>query len=301
MNSTLLQQHHTKCKIWHQRLAHIQPSSIIEMAQSNAVQGIDIDHSSRDELTCTGCVLGKGHRQAIPKKSHSRATKLQELVHSDVNGSLEIPSLGGSRYFITFIDDYSRWTSLYTMRAKSETLDCFEKYHACAERHAGAEIGSVNFIKGTNKTAEELKALRTDNGSGYLSNEFKSYLQEDGIQHQLTVAYTPQLNSVVERMNRTLVDCVRSLLHLAQLDKKFWAEALGTAVYIRNRVISRSLPKNTAPYHLCMGESPHLSHLRVFGSKCWYIVPKSKVKNLDARSGTGLIMGYSSQSKGYKI
>ncbi len=163
-------------KIWHQRLAHIQPSSIIEMAQSNAIRGLDVDHSIKDEPTCTGCVLGKGSRQPIPKKSHSRATKLLELVHSDVNGPLEVPSLGGSRYFVTFIDDYSRWTSLYTMKTKSETFECFKKYHASAERHTGAKIESVNVIKRTRKTAEELKPLRTDNGGEYLSDSFKSYL-----------------------------------------------------------------------------------------------------------------------------
>ncbi len=80
------------------------------MAQSNAVRGLNVAYSSEEELTCTECVLGKGHRQAILKKSHSRATKLLELVHTDVNGPLELPSLGGSRYFVTFIDDYSRWT-----------------------------------------------------------------------------------------------------------------------------------------------------------------------------------------------
>ncbi len=288
-------------KLWHQRLAHVQPSTIIEMSKSGAVRGLHIDHAVKDELTCTGCVLGKGHRQAIPKNSNTRATKLLELVHSDVNGPLEVPSLGGSRYFVTFIDDFSRWTTLYTIKAKSETLDCFRKYHAHAERHTGAKIGSVSVIERTRKTAEELKALRTDNGGEYLSNAFKSYLQQHGIQHQLTVAYTPQQNGVAERMNRTLVNCVRSLLQTAKLEKKFWAEALSTAVYVRNRVTSRSLPRNITPYHLWMGNSPDLSYFRVFGSKCWYVIPKNKVRKLDARSKEGLMMGYSTQSKGYRI
>lgn len=288
-------------KLWHQRLGHIQPSTIIEMSKSGTVRGLDIQHSDKDEITCSGCVLGKGHRQPIPKKSNTRATKLLELVHSDVNGPLEVPSLGGSRYFVTFIDDFSRWTSLYTMKAKSETFDCFRKYHTNVERHTGAKIGSVNMISRTKKTVEELKALRTDNGGEYLSNAFKSYLQDHGIQHQLTIAYTPQQNGVAERMNRTLMDCVRSLLQTAKLEKKFWAEALATAVYVRNRVTSRSLPKNVTPYHLWMDKSPDLSYLRVFGSKCWYVIPKSKVKKLDARSKEGLMMGYSTQSKGYKI
>ena len=197
-----------------------------------------------DVSACTGCALGKAQRTPIPKKSQFRCSRLLELVHSDLNGPIEVPSLGGSRYFVTFIDDFSRWTSLYTMKAKSETFLCFKKFHAYAERHTGARIGSVNIIKQTSKAPEEIRALRSDNGGEYISNDFKSNLINNGIEHHLTVAYTTQQKGVAERMNRTLLDCVRSLLHTAKLDKSFWAEALSTAVYIRNRVLSSSLPKN---------------------------------------------------------
>ena len=102
-------------------------------------------------------------------------------------------------------------------------------------------------------------------------------------------------------MNRTLMDCVRSMLRTSSLDKKFWAEALVTAVYIRNRVPSRSLPQNITPHHRWIGEAPNVSHLRVFGCNCWFVIPKSKLKKLDSRSKAGLMMSYSIQSKGYKI
>ncbi len=97
------------------------------------------------------------------------------------------------------------------------------------------------------------------------------------------------------------MDCVRSLLHTAKLEKKFWAEALATAVYIRNRVFSQSLPKDVTPHHRWMKKSPDLSYFRIFGSKCWYVIPKHQVQKLDARSKAGIMMGYSSMSKGYKI
>ncbi len=286
---------------WHLRLAHTQLSTIEEMSKSSAVRGLNICDTKTEPLQCTGCVLGKAHRTAIPKKSYTRASRILELIHSDVNGPLEVPSIGGSHYFVTFIDDFSRWTSLYTMKAKSDTFECFKKFHVQAERHTGTRIGSVNIIKRSNKPAEELKAIRTDNGGEYISNEFKSYLQKHGIQHQLTVAYTPQQNGVAERMNRTLMDSVRSLLQTAHLDKKFWAEALSTAVHIRNRVFSRSLPRNTTPYERWVGKTPDLSYFRVFGSKCWIVVPKSEVKKLDPRSKKGIMMGYSNQSKAYKV
>ncbi len=287
--------------VWHQRLAHTHPSTIIEMSRTKAVEGLEIKNPPKESSNCAGCVLGKGHRTAILKKSVKQTTKLLELVDSDVNGPFEVSSLGVSRYFVTFIDDFSRWTSLYTMKAKSETFKCFKRFHVYAEKHTGARIESVNVIKRTSKTAEELKTLRIDNGGEYISNEFKSYLQEHGIQHQLTVAYTPQQNGVAERMNRTLMDCVRSLLYTAKLDKKFWAEALSNAVYIRNRMVSRSLPKNITPYERWKGSKPDLSHIRIFGCQCCFVLPKVEVRKLDARSKERIMMGYSTQSKGYKI
>ena len=90
-------------------------------------------------------------------------------------------------------------------------------------------------------------------------------------------------------------------MHTAELYKKFWAEALSTAVYIHIRVVSRALPKKTTPHHLWIGESPNLSYFRVFGFKCWFTIPKLKLKKLDSRSKEGFCMGYPTQSKGYKI
>ena len=102
-------------------------------------------------------------------------------------------------------------------------------------------------------------------------------------------------------MNRTLVDLVRCMLHHKGVDRTFWAEALSTAVYIRNRVTSRGLPKKTTPHHHWCDKKPDLSNVRVFGSKCWYVLPKTKVSKLDARAREGMFVGYSDQSKGYKI
>jgi len=208
-----------------------------------------------------------------------------ELVHSDVCGPLETPSLGGSRYFVTFIDDFSKWTFVYTMKKKSDTFTCFKKFHKLAERHAGSKIRKINVINRSNLPPEQLKTLRTDNGGEYLSNEFKNYLEGNGIKHELTIAYTPQQNGVAERMNRTILDLIRSMLHASHVPKEFWAEALTTAVYIRNRVPSHALPSSETPYHRWMGKSPNLSHLRVFGCKCWYVIRKELSDSVHVQGG----------------
>ena len=102
-------------------------------------------------------------------------------------------------------------------------------------------------------------------------------------------------------MNRTLTDLVRSMLHHKSIGKEFWAEALDTAVYVRNRVTSRGLPSNTTPHHFWHGDKPDISHLRVFGSKCWYTIPKQKVKKLDPRASEAMLLGYAKSKKAYKL
>lgn len=290
--------------LWHQRLAHVSSAGIKSMADRGVVQGVNF--SSTDTKDCIGCIVGKGHRTPIPKASPSRASQILELVHSDVLGPIEVPSVGGSRYVITFIDDHSNWTTVYTMHRKSESLDRFKKFKVDAERHTNKVLQKLHvheFRNGTDDNVDDvkLKILRSDNGGEYLSNEFKTFLNEHGIKHELTVAYTPQQNGVAERMNRTLLDLVRSMLHHKGIEKRFWAEAIATAVYVRNRVTSRALPSNTTPHHLWHGKAPNLSHVRVFGAQCWYVVPNKKVKKLDARCKEAVMMGYSWQSKGYKL
>lgn len=93
----------------------------------------------------------------------------------------------------------------------------------------------------------KLKALSSDNCSEYLSNEFRSYLNECDIKHQLTIAYTPQQNGVTERTNRTILNLERSMDHHKSIDKKFWTESIATDVYAYDRVTSRALPFNSTP------------------------------------------------------
>ena len=238
-------------QLWHERLAHVNRRGIVSMVKRGVVDGVNISdlHDPDTPSVCNGCVYGKGHQAPIPKKSTTRSSAVLELVHTDVAGPISTPSRGGARYFITFIDDYSKWTTVYMMRDKSESFDCFKRFHRQAETRFSKKLRRIDFKHFTNDQ-RLLKTLRSDNGGEYLSNGFKRYLEEHGVHHQLTVAYTPQQNGVAERMNRTLIDLVRSMLHHKGIDKQFWAEALSTAVYVRNRVTSHVLPPDTTPYHL---------------------------------------------------
>ena len=96
-------------------------------------------------------------------------------------------------------------------------------------------------------TGRKLKALRSDLGGEFFSNEFQQYLKRRGIRHQLTTADSPQHNGVAERINRTLTEKARTTIAAANVPKTFWAEAIANAAYVRNRSPTSSL-RNITPF-----------------------------------------------------
>jgi transposase InsO family protein len=139
-------------------------------------------------------------------------------VHTYVWGPAQVSSLGGSCYYVTFIDDATRKTWVYCIRQKSDVFDTFKKWKALVE----------------NETGKMLKCLRSDNGGEYCSKEFDDYCSYHGICREKTVLGTPQENGVSERMNRTIMECARSMRLHASLLLQLWADAVDTLVYLIN-------------------------------------------------------------------
>ena len=139
---------------------------------------------------------------------------------------------GDFSYFVTFIDDHSRYGYLYLMKYKSEVFEKFKEFRHEVEKQLGKSI----------------KILRSDRGGEYLSQEFQGYLRDNGILSQWTPPYTPQHNGVSERRNQTLLDMLRSMMNLAGLPKSFWDYALETVVYLLNKVPYKLV--NHTPYEI---------------------------------------------------
>ena len=122
---------------------------------------------------------------------------------------------------------------------------------------------------GGHKCGQRIGTLRTDNGGEFVSKEFDAYLASKGIRHELTIAHTPQQNGVAERMNRTLLESSRAMLCHAGLPNHHWAEAVGTAAYLRNRAIKEA----KTPYEKWYGTKPYVGHLKVFGCVVYAHLP----------------------------
>ncbi|GJT18974.1 retrotransposon protein, putative, ty1-copia subclass [Tanacetum coccineum] len=163
--------------------------------------------------------ISKMTRKSFPHRPE-RATDLLGIIHTDVCGPLRHVSRQGASYFITFTDDYSRYGYVYLLKHKHEVFETFKVFKNEVENQLGKTI----------------KALRSDQGGEYISQEFKDYLKACGIVQQLTPPYTPQHNGVSERRNRTLLDMVRSMMNLTTLPLSFWDYALESVTRILNMV-----------------------------------------------------------------
>jgi transposase InsO family protein len=289
-NTTVKTNTDTTTRLWHDRLNHLGLQQMHSLRRLGVVHGaFDIPAGASNQsdgyLPCESCQVGKSHRAAMPKVAAQRTTRCLELVHSDLCGPFKVTSLNGFQYVTTFIDDFSRFIAIYPIREKSEAFSCFKQYKAAAEMVTG----------------QKLAALRTDRGGEYLSKEFSTFLTAAGIQHELTPPYTPQHNGVAERANRTIFDAVRAMLHRAGLSSYFWAEAAQAAVHVRNRCSTRAVPGAT-PYQVWTGRRPSIENLRVFGCVAYvHVVEQKRSDKLGDRSIRCIHVGYSAQSKAYRL
>jgi transposase InsO family protein len=154
-----------------------------------------------------GSKCQSGVQSKQPRKPHKAAKDRHlvplDLIHSDICEMNSVLTEGGQRYFMTMIDDASRYCYVYLLKTKDETLNYFKTYKAEVE----------------NQLEKKIKCFRVDRGGEYFSNEFDLFCAEYGIIHERMAPYLPQSNGVAERKNRTLTDLVNSMLDTAGLSK----------------------------------------------------------------------------------
>jgi len=148
--------------LWHLRFGHLGMQNLKRLQEKKMVNGMTMSGEEPDKLICKGCEEGKQHRLPFTRSTSEKPSKKLELVHSDVVGPINPQSIGGRRYILTFIDDFSRRSWIYLMKTRDELPDRFKEWQAMAEKQSG----------------EKVKTLRTDNGGEYLSTEFEEHLKK---------------------------------------------------------------------------------------------------------------------------
>ena len=190
--------------LWHRRLGHISIERLKRLVKDGVIQTLDFT----DFDTCLGCIKGKQTNKS--NKGAKRSDTKLKIIHTDICGPFTTQCLNGQRYFITFIDDFTRYMYLYLLYDKSEALDAFKVYKAEVEKQSGLSIKIVRSDRGG-----EYYGRFTDQGQR--PGPFAKFLKENGIVAQYTTPGTPQQNGVAERRNRTLMDMVRSMTSVSNL------------------------------------------------------------------------------------
>ena len=274
-------QQDSRLDTWH---GHASEQCVKNTAYKQLATGIQLSRGENLSF-CEACIAGKMQRKPFSTIGEIHSMQKLQLIHSDVCGPMPTESIGGNKYFVTFIDDYSRCCAVYFLKSKSEILEKFKQFEMWV----------------SNDCSQKINSLQSDNGGEYLSQEFESYLKSKGIHHELTVPHSPEQNGVAERMNRTLMESARSMMAHAGLPERFWAEAVECAAYIRNRMPTTAIKGNKVPMEVWSGKKADVSHLKVFGCIAYAHIPDALRNKLDDKAVKFRFVGYSTQSMGYRL
>lgn len=267
----------TSLGIWHRRLGHLNCNSVKQLAQMS--EGMELT-GEKEQGACEACSLSK-LQKAYNLESGGKANGVFELIHSDLVGPITPAGYEGSRYYVSFVDDYTRLSRIYVMKEKSQLLSKLKDFYAWCFAQRGVGI----------------KRIRSDNGKEYDNGPLKQWMTERGIQWEPTVPYSPEQNGLAERNQRTITEKARTMIADSGLDKSLWPELVTTANYLRNRSPSKAIGKT--PYEAFCGMKPSLGHLRAVGSVVYKLVPKERRRQsakFDTRSQRCQLLGYEGDS-----
>ena len=268
----------------HTRLNHMPHSAIRQLLQSGSVAGVPdrVTEAAPDDF-CEDCVNGK-----LTRAPHTRpATRAEHpllRVFSDVHGPVPIRSRKGNQYWVTFIDDHSRFPAVYFIARKSDVFDAFRRYKAWAENATGQRIG----------------ALRDDKGGEYMAGDFDRFLAEAGIRREHSIRDTPQQVGVAERMNRSIAEGITTLLSQSGFTRTWWEDAATHWLHGKIRLPSSAIAPST-PFELFYGRKPDLSAMRPFGCLAYVHLQKDQRPALLPHAAQCLLIGYPTEFKGWRF
>ncbi|KAI3805330.1 hypothetical protein L1987_27609 [Smallanthus sonchifolius] len=202
----------------------------------------------------------------------------------DLFGPTNVMSMGKKSYCLVITDDYTRFSWVYFLRTKDETAEILKSY----------------ILRVENQSNQKMKIIRCDQGTEFKNHTLSCFCESKGIERQYSAPRTPQQNGVAERRNRTLIESARSMLTDSKLSLTFWAEAVSTTCYVQNQVLIVK-PLNKTPYELWFQRIPYIGFLKLFGCPCTILITHGVLPKFGAKSDEGYFVGYSSQSKAYRV
>ncbi|KAK8942719.1 hypothetical protein KSP39_PZI008773 [Platanthera zijinensis] len=272
------------CVKWHKRLDHLNYKTISQLFIKELVRNGPQVKCMKEGI-CSACQKGKQTKSSFQSLENKDSVRCLYLLHMDLFGPMPVHSLGRKVYTFVVVDDYSRFTWVFFLSQKSETPSVL-----------------LNFVKQIqNELNSTVVKIRSDHGTEFQSESMTKLCEDFGIFQEFSSPRTPQQNGIAERKNRTLIDAGRTILSDTSLPEYFWAEAVNTACHVINRASITKSHKKT-PYEIMKGRKPNISYFRIFGCKCYILNNgKSYLTKFAAKSQDGIFVGYSTNSKAYRI
>jgi hypothetical protein len=246
-------------ELWHQRLGHLNFIDMLKIASKDIVKDLPKMEKTRKGI-CGSCQLGKQTRAAHKKTLVIQTSKNLELLHMDLMGPTRTTSLGGRRYILVIVDDFSRYTWAIPLREKSDAFD--------AAQHLFKKIQ-------VEKNCQIMR-ICSDHGREFENSKFEEFCNSYGIKQEFSSPITPQQNGVVERKNRVIHEMVRVMIHSKNLAQHFWGEVVNTTCHIINKVYLKP-ETNKTPYEIWRGKKSTVNYFRTFGSKCYILRDKENL------------------------
>ncbi len=273
----------TKSELIHKKLGHAGFDKIKQTANASALRGLDIhDVNENDFKNCETRIKSKNKKLPYKKFDNKYVNPLQ-IISSDVCYVSE-DSFSDCNYFVTFVDHSTNYCTVYPIKSKTEVFSKFVEFK--------------NYIE--KQTNLKLKVLRSDNGLEYCNTNFNEYCKSEGIFHERIVSYNPASAGKAEGLNSILLNQVRSMLIESKLSFKFWAEAINTACYIRNRLVIKNQKKS--PYEMLFKIKPSFRHFHIFGCFCYNNNDNIlKSQKLHPRASLCIFLNYNNPISGYRL
>ncbi|CAI7844204.1 unnamed protein product [Closterium sp. NIES-54] len=269
----------------HRRMGHVALPILQQLVKNVMVSCIRVKGEPDEVLGCPTCMQAKFCRYPFSCSEATAKAPPDEVV-MDVVGPLKLGA-AGAEYFLTNVDVYTRMNWVYVLSKKSDV----------------AETVKTDWLPMVERQQDRLvKAIRTDRGGEFLSKEFSLWLKKNDIRHSLTMPYSPAMNGIFERANRTITETARGLLIEAGLPDYFWPDAVRSACVAKNRALTHVGADKWVPYVEWIERKPKVNMLRVFGCMCMALVPKHLVHNkLGAKAIWAEHLGMAQNSNGWLL
>ncbi|CAI7740625.1 unnamed protein product [Closterium sp. NIES-54] len=268
----------------HRQMGHVALPILQQLVKNEMVADICVKGEPDEVLGCPTCMQAKFTRFPFSSSEATAKAPLDEVV-MDVVSPLKLGA-AGAEYFLTIVDVYTRMTWVYVLSKKSDV----------------AETVKTDWLLMVERQQDRLvKEIHTDRGGQFLSKKFSLWLKKNGISHSRTMPYSPAMNGIAERANRTITETGRGLLIEDGLPDYFWPDARSACV-AKNRALTHVGVGKWVLYVEWIGRKPKVDMLRVFGCMCMALVPKHLRHNkLGAKAIWAVHLGMAQNSKGWLL